>query len=64
METIRLNKILNFKNSNNENETRKEVIVPDHVFFGLIVGIIKGPLIKLPKTYAKESFINDRIISV
>ena len=32
---------------------------PDHVFFGLIDGTIKGPLIKLPKIQALVSFKND-----
>ena len=28
---------------------RADTMVPDHVFLGLTDGIIKGPLIKLPK---------------
>ena len=27
----------------------KDMTVPDHVFFGLTLGIIKGPLSDLPK---------------
>tara|TARA_B100000212_G_scaffold255324_1_gene195779 strand:- start:972 stop:1163 length:192 start_codon:yes stop_codon:yes gene_type:complete len=33
--------------------------VPDHVFLGLIDGIIKGPLKILPKIYALVSLIKD-----
>ena len=30
-------------------EISDDISVPDHVFFGLIDGTIKGPLIRLPK---------------
>ena len=33
--------------------------VPDHVFFGLIEGIIKGPLKTLPNIYALVSLTKD-----
>ncbi len=33
--------------------------MPDHVFLGLIDGIIKGPLKILPKIYALVSLIKD-----
>ena len=33
--------------------------MPDHVFFGLIDGIIKGPLKNLPKIYALVSLKKD-----
>ena len=46
-----------------QNEIKKDDKVPDQVLFGLIFGIIRGPLIKLPKTYAVVSLINEaRII--
>ena len=35
--------------------------VPDQVFFGLIEGIINGPLRDLPKKYAEVSLINEII---
>ena len=40
-------------------EKKEEVIVPDHVFFGLKDGRIKGPLNKLPAIYALVSFKKD-----
>ena len=36
-------------------------MVPDQVLFGLIVGIILGPLNKLPNIYAKMSLSEVRI---
>lgn len=41
------------------NEIKKEIDVPDQVFFGLIEGIIKGPFIILPKIYADVSLTKD-----
>ena len=38
------------------NVANKDIEVPDIVFLGLTEGMIKGPLIKLPKIYAKVSF--------
>ena len=38
---------------------KKEKDVPDHVFFGLIFGDIKGPLTQVPTMYAIVSLIND-----
>ena len=34
---------------------KKEIEVPDQVFFGLIFGKIRGPLKNLPETYATVS---------
>ena len=44
------------------NVANKDIEVPDIVFLGLTEGMIKGPLIKLPKIYAKVSFKNEIII--
>ena len=41
------------------NVAKKDIKVPDIVFLGLIEGMIKGPLIKLPKIYANVSFKNE-----
>ena len=41
------------------NVAKKDIKVPDIVFLGLTEGIIKGPLIKLPKIYANVSFKNE-----
>ena len=38
---------------------RKDNIVPDQVFFGLIEGIINGPFIIFPNKYAKVSLKNE-----
>ena len=43
------------------NEIKKETIVPDHVFFGLMLGAINGPLKFLPAKNAVVSFMNDKI---
>ena len=40
-------------------DKNEDIKVPDHVFFGLIDGIIKGPLKKLPKIYALVSLTKD-----
>ena len=37
----------------------KEIKVPDHVFFGLILGKIKGPLILEPNKKATVSLKNE-----
>ena len=55
------NKILNSKLYKIQNDIIEETTVPDHVFFGLIEGIINGPLIDLPKKYAEVSLINEII---
>ena len=47
------------KKYNKQNEITKDDKVPDQVLFGLIFGIIRGPLIKLPKIYAVVSLINE-----
>jgi len=44
------------KNLNKRNDKANEDIVPLHVFLGLILGIINGPLKVLPKKYADVSF--------
>ena len=48
-------KISNFKKNNKDVDKTNEIIVPDHVFLGLIFGIINGPPIDLPKIYAVVS---------
>lgn len=40
-------------------DIKKDIDVPDQVFFGLIDGMIKGPFIILPKIYAEVSLIKD-----
>ena len=40
-------------------EKKEDTIVPDHVFFGLTDGRIKGPLNILPAIYALVSFKKD-----
>lgn len=40
-------------------DRNEDIKVPDHVFFGLIDGIIKGPLKKFPKIYALVSLTKD-----
>ena len=40
----------------------KEIKDPDHVFLGLIFGIIKGPPINLPEMYATVSLKKDNKI--
>ena len=41
---------------------RKEISVPDQVLFGLILGIIVGPLMYFPNKKAVESLIKDNKI--
>ncbi|MDB3973377.1 hypothetical protein N9440_01210 [Alphaproteobacteria bacterium] len=41
------------------NDIKKDIDVPDQVFFGLIDGMIKGPFMILPKTYAEVSLTKD-----
>lgn len=53
------NKILYPKIYKVINEIKKEIDVPDQVFFGLIEGMIKGPFIILPKIYADVSLTKD-----
>ena len=36
--------------------------MPDHVFFGLILGTIRGPLKNLPEKKANVSLVNERLI--
>jgi len=55
---------LNFKINKKVNEIKKEIIVPDHVFFGLMLGVINGPLKYLPAKKAVVSFMNDKIITM
>tara|TARA_B100000965_G_scaffold390015_1_gene396376 strand:- start:601 stop:1083 length:483 start_codon:yes stop_codon:yes gene_type:complete len=57
------NKILYSKYKRIINDIKKDNIVPDQVFFGLIEGTIKGPLIKLPQIYAVVSLTKERIIT-
>ena len=40
-------------------ERNEDITVPDHVFLGLMDGIIKGPLKILPKIYALVSLKKD-----
>ncbi len=40
-------------------ERIEDITVPDHVFLGLIDGIIKGPLKRFPKIYALVSLKKD-----
>tara|TARA_A100001015_G_C14458970_1_gene507163 strand:- start:232 stop:366 length:135 start_codon:yes stop_codon:yes gene_type:complete len=42
-------KILKLKNKRSDVVAIKEIDVPDHVFFGLIFGKMRGPLKYLPK---------------
>ena len=37
------------KKKSKENEINEDIEVPDHVFFGLILGKILGPFNKFPK---------------
>ena len=41
------------------NDIKKDIDVPDQVFFGLIDGMIKGPFMILPKIYAEVSLTKD-----
>ena len=43
---------------------RKEIVVPDHVLFGLIDGVMRGPPIFLPKRYAIVSLKKDTNIII
>ena len=43
-----------------QKEIKNDEIVPDQVFFGLILGIISLPLKNLPKKNALVSLINER----
>ena len=54
-------KILNSKSNKIKKDKIEEDNVPDQVFFGLIKGIINGPLRDLPKIYAEVSLINEII---
>ena len=38
----------NFKKNSKDVDRTNDMTVPDHVFFGLIFGVINGPLIDLP----------------
>ena len=62
IETNIQNKISYWKYSIIKNVKRVDKEVPDHVFLGLILGIIKGPLKNFPLKKAIVSFINERII--
>ena len=50
---------LNYINRIIDIAREKEIKVPDQVFFGLIFGNIKGPLILEPKIYAIVSLKNE-----
>ena len=41
-------KILLLKKNSTQLETKKDKVVPDQVFFGLMFGTIKGPPIDFP----------------
>ena len=43
-------------------EIKNEIKVPEIVFFGLIVGVIRGPLIIFPNIKALVSFMKLKII--
>ena len=47
-EIIMESKILLVKKNNTQLETKKDKVVPDQVFFGLMFGTIKGPPIDFP----------------
>ena len=55
-------KILKFKLYKKIEVIKKEIKDPDHVFLGLIFGIIKGPPINLPAMYATVSLKKDNKI--
>ena len=57
-------KILKLKINKRNVEAKKEIEVPDQVFFGLIFGKMRGPFNNLPETYATVSLKKEISINI